>query len=271
MNQPFIGHVHELRRRLMKSAIVVLVGAVTAYFWHNTVLGWLEAPLRQSLYYSRVTGAFEFIMQACLLAGLLVAAPVIVYQIIEFVQPALPRRLSRRIVLGTLIASALLIISGVAFGYYISLPAALAFLGGIDTAHLHPLIAADSYLTFVMNYLLVFALVFLLPLIMLLVDHITPLPPAGLAKARKWVIIGAFAAALILPVAPDPVSQILLAMPIVVMYEVSIMAIRLRHRLRPARGVFASQSQSTLGATREQIRHRPNVLRGPAIIDLRGR
>jgi sec-independent protein translocase protein TatC len=232
MDLTFIGHVHELRRRLLISGVVVLLGGVVAYYFRQPLLGWLEAPLHQTLYYSRVTGAFEFIVQACLLVGFIIGAPFIIYQLYTFIQPALPRRLSKRSVTGLILLSSILMLTGIAFGYYVSLPTALHFLGSIDTAHLHPLIAADSYMKFIINYLAVFALVFLLPLFFLTADHISPLPTARLRRIRKWVIIGAFSAALILPVAPDPISQIMLALPIVVMYEVSVWLIVLSQHLR---------------------------------------
>ena len=229
MNQPFIGHVHELKRRLFRSALVVFLVAGLAYFWHGQILGWLEAPLRQTLYYSRVTGAFEFIVQACLLTGLLAAAPILLYEMIAFIRPALPRPIKMRTVVSVIIMAMILIFGGVAFGYYISLPAALNFLGTIDASHLHPLLAADSYLTFVMNYLAVFGLVFLLPLLIMFYDSVSPLPPSKMVAIRKWIIVGAFAAALILPIAPDPISQVLLALPLIVMYEFSIICLRIRH------------------------------------------
>ncbi|MBW4061721.1 twin-arginine translocase subunit TatC [Candidatus Saccharibacteria bacterium] len=238
MNQPFIGHVHELRRRLSWSALLVFAVAVAAYFWREPILRWLSAPLGQTLYYDRVTGAFEFVMQACLLAGVLAATPLIIYHLIAFIRPALPRPLSNKAIISTIILATLLIGAGVLFGYYVSLPAALTFLSHIDTTNLHPLIAANSYLTFVMAFLAIFGLVFLLPLLIILSDNIRPIPPSALIKARKWVIIGAFAAALILPIAPDPVSQVMLAMPIIIMYEISIWLIKYKAWRR--RGAIAT-------------------------------
>jgi sec-independent protein translocase protein TatC len=196
------------------------------------------------LYYSEVMGAFNFLMQACLLVGLLFAIPVVVYNLVAFVRPALPRPVSRRQVSGLVAASSLLSIGGAGFAYYVSLPLVLHFLSSVDVSHLHPLIAANSYLSFVLSYLGVFALIFQLPLLLLFIDHITPIPPAGLKRWRKWVVIVAFGAALILPVAPDPVSQIFLALPIVVLYQVSIWLIELTHHHR-TRVVRASEARPT--------------------------
>jgi Sec-independent protein secretion pathway component TatC len=98
----------------------VAIGTGLAYNWRGPILTWLEAPLRQTLYYSQVTGAFEFIVQACLLTGVLGVAPVIVYQLIAFIRPALSRPVSNRSVAALITLAVLLMVSGVAFGYYVT-------------------------------------------------------------------------------------------------------------------------------------------------------
>lgn len=289
MNQPFIQHLQELRARLAWSALVLGLGATAGYVWREAILNWLQTPLHATLYYTNVTGAFEFLMQACLLVGAIVAMPVLVYNLVAFIRPALPRPVSNRQIVGVVAASCLLTVSGVLFAYYVSLPAVLHFLRTIDVQHLHPLIAADSYLSFVMSYLAVFAAMFQLPLLVLFIDRITPIPPAALRKWRRWVIIGAFAAALILPIAPDPVSQVMLALPVVVLYEISLWLVVLAHSRhhRPRRQASARQAppppapQQRLPMAiavphhrRPQRPHRPPRMdpirsAGPAVIDLR--
>jgi sec-independent protein translocase protein TatC len=198
----------------------------------EALLSWLQAPLHGKLYYSQVMGAFDYLMQACLLVGILPAVPVLIYNLVSFVRPALPGTLSRGQIMRIVASSTILTIGGVLFAYYVSLPLVLRFLSSIDVAHLHPLIAANSYLTFVINYLTVFAIIFQLPLVVLFIDRITPIPPARMQRWRKWVILGAFSAAFILPIAPDPVSQIMLAVPIVILYEASLWLLLFRHRPR---------------------------------------
>ena len=285
MNAPFIEHVQELRARLAWSALVLGVGAAVGYVLRDVILDWLQAPLHATLYYTNVTGAFEFLMQACLLVGVIFAVPVLVYNLVAFVRPALPRPVSRGQIGGVVAASCVLTVSGVLFAYYVSLPAVLHFLRTIDVQHLHPLIAADSYLSFVMSYLAVFAAMFQLPLLVLFIDHITPIPPAALRKWRRWVIIGAFAAALILPIAPDPVSQLMLALPVVVLYEVSLWLVVLVHSRRhrhqaspppapprqpaPQRLPMAIAVPHQRPRTQRPARMDPIRSAGPAIIDLR--
>jgi len=274
MNQPFMEHVRELRRRLMVAAGVMLIGAGAGYVVRNPILAWLQAPLHGTLYYSQVLGAFNFLMQACLLVGLLPTIPVLVYNLIAFIQPALPRPVSKGQVIGMVAASSMLAAGGAAFAYYVSLPVVLHFLSHIAVSHLHPLIAADSYLNFVMNYLGVFALIFQLPLVLLFIDRIKPIPPASLKRFRKWVIAGAFGAALILPIAPDPVSQTMLALPVVVLYELSLWLVVLAHRHRahaaqlvPAHSLetVIPQSRPERAQTAEPVR--PRSARPPLAID----
>jgi sec-independent protein translocase protein TatC len=282
MNQPFIKHVQELRRRLMWCAIVLAIGAGVGYLLRDPILTWLQAPLHGKLYYSQVMGAFEFLMQACFLAGFIPAIPVIVYNLVSFVRPALPQPISRQQIFTIVAASSLLTVGGVLFAYYVSLPVVLRFLSSIDVSHLHPLIAANSYLSFVINYLAVFAAIFQLPLLMLFIDRITPIPPATLRKWRKWVILGAFAAAFILPIAPDPVSQVMLALPIIILYEVSIWLLVYRHRPRrtpvpevrqqPTR-IGTQRPMTVVAATGRPDRQAAGVdpfrVRRPKVIDMR--
>jgi sec-independent protein translocase protein TatC len=268
--QPFVQHLHELRRRLAASALVLGVGAGLGYLARDPILSWLQAPLHSSLYYTKVGGAFEFLMQACLLVGVVFAIPVLVYNLACFVRPALPQPVSRARLLGLVVASSFLTVGGIAFAYYLSLPAVLRFLSSIDVTHLHALIAADSYLSFVISYLAVFAAIFQLPLLITFIDRVTPIPPAFLKRWRKWVILGAFAAALILPIAPDPVSQVMLALPIVVLYEVSIWLVSWNHfRRRPRHSPQLAPVPASVPApvpTRPQPQRR---LAGPRVIDLR--
>jgi sec-independent protein translocase protein TatC len=278
VNQPFVQHIQELRRRLVWSVLALGVGSGLGYVWRDPILDWLQAPLHGTLYYSKITGAFEFLMQACLLVGVLLAIPVVVYNLISFIRPALPRPVSRARIASVVAASCLLTVAGVAFAYYVSLPAVLHFLATIDVSHLHPLIAADSYLSFVVSYLGVFAIIFQLPLLMLFIDRFIPLPPQRLKQWRKWVIVGSFTAALILPIAPDPVSQVMLALPIIVLYEVSLWLIVLAYarRSRPVRPQ-PTQLLQPLPAVPPRQSHtmqpqpvpRPAGAMGPRVLDLR--
>jgi sec-independent protein translocase protein TatC len=235
MKQTFIQHMHELRNRLSVLVAVLVLGAALGYCFRDQILAWLQAPLHATLYYGDVMGAFNYLMFACLVVGLLLAIPVLVYNLIAFVHPALPQPFTRAQILRLVVLSYGLTWGGAAFAYYVSLPLVLLFLTSVDISHLHQLIAAGSYLSFVIAYLAIFAAVFQLPLLLLFLDHITPIPPASLKRWRKWVIIGAFGVAIILPIVPDPVAQVMLALPVVLLYEISLWLIVLAHRRRSRR------------------------------------
>ena len=261
MNQTFINHVHELRRRLSWSALVLFIGAGLGLVFRMAILKWLEAPLHSQLYYGKVTGAFEFIMQIAFFVGLCFSLPMLVYQMISFIRPALPRSISNRLVLGVVVASSLLTIAGVSFAYYVSLPPVLHFLNNMSGGQLSAIIMADSYLNFLIMYLGIFAVVFQLPLLLLFIDRFTPLTPKKLGRWRKWVVVGSFAAALILPITPDPLSQMMLALPVVVLYELSIWMIWTVRHFQPYGAVRQSLEPVMLASAHHG---KPSTLR-PAI------
>ncbi len=236
MTQPLIEHVHELRRRLMWPVLVMLLGSTLGYVWHDALIGMLSHPLGMPLYYSTPGGGFQFVLLVSLLVGMLLALPILLYQLIRYVEPALStRRLTRRAVLGVMTASAVLAIMGVAFAFLVILPASLHFFAGFGSEPVRPLISASSYFSFTIGCLAAFAIIFQLPLIMLLINTIHRWPPGRLPHYRMHVIIGSFALALILPFTYDPLTQFLVALPIIVLYELSMGLIWMANR--PARVV----------------------------------
>jgi len=271
-----MDHLSELRGRLLCTVGVFLVGAVLGFLLRVDIIHYLQSPLHQSLYYTTPTGSFEFVMQVSGLIGLIAALPVLVYNLLRFLEPALPKRLTKGL-LGLVVGlSFTLAMAGVAFAYYVSLPTALHFFGSVGSSTLMPLISIEQYFRFVFAYLMTFAVVFQLPLLILLLDHVTPLSPGGLRKARKFVIAGAFGIALIMPSAPDPVSQIILALPIILLYEVSLAVVWARSlRRRPGKALAATSAvidsgsiprpKSNPDAVVEHTRRRPPV----SVLDLR--
>jgi sec-independent protein translocase protein TatC len=225
-------HLQELGRRLLYPLAILIAGSILAYVVREPIIAFLRHPLGQPLYYTSPTGSFEFVMQICLLVGFLLALPVLCYNLIRFIEPALSRPLSRRGIAGLLLASYGLSLTGAAFGYYLSLPAALHFFGLIGTSNLQPLISVNQYLSFLLGHLATFAALFQLPLILLFINRFTPLTPAHFSKARKFVIVGAFALALIIPAAPDPLSQTIIAFPIIGLYELSSVLVWLANARR---------------------------------------
>jgi sec-independent protein translocase protein TatC len=222
----------------MACALVMLVGSVVGFIFRGPVIAMLQRPLGQELFYTSPQGSFDFVVRVSMLIGLFVTLPVVVYNLLRFVEPALPRPLGRRTLFFVVGSSVGLTLCGAAFAYFVGLPAALHFFAAVGTQQLHALISADRYFSFVLAYLATFAVVFHLPLLLLLVNHITPLGPGSLGRWRKFVVAGAFAVALVIPSAPDPLSQVILALPLIALYEVSIWLVWLANRRRvtsPAR------------------------------------
>lgn len=236
--QTALEHLHELWQRALYCVGVLIVGGAFGYFFRLQIINFLHRPLGQQLYYTSPMGSFNFVMQVCLLIGFMAALPVICYNLLRFVEPALRKRLSQRVVVIVLASSFVLAIGGAAFGYYLTLPFALKFFGQVGTSSLRPLISVNEYFSFILGYLGTFAAVFQLPLLLLFINHITPFKPGGLSKWRKHVYIGAFAISLVMPSSPDPLSQVSLAIPVIILYELSIGLIWLanrKHRRVPAK------------------------------------
>ena len=269
-----MDHVRELRRRLIWCVGVFLLGGMAGYIWRAEIISFLQSPLHQQLYYTSPAGSFNVIMQVCAVAGLILALPVIVFHLLRFAEPALLRPLPKRLLTSVVISSLILATGGAAFAYYLSLPVALQFFGSVGTSHLEALISVDTYFRFVFTYLTAFAIIFQLPLVLLVIDHIFPLGPGTLRKWRKFVVVGAFGLALITPTAPDPLSQLFLAVPIIGLYELSIFAIwlRLGRRPKPAPELApaAAKSAPTIPSVASGV---PRRALPPAlpVLDLRGR
>ena len=227
----FLDHVHELQGRLFAIVLAFLVVAGAAYPFFDKIVAVIVAPLDkgQELVYLTPGGAFSFIIKVCLYIGIMGALPVIIYQLYQFLMPAV-RRVHLRVVLGYTLASLVLAIIGVVFAYVVSLPAALHFLTSFDLYHINPMLTIDSYFSFVMTYLLAGALLFQLPIVMLIINSVTPLTPSKLMGAQRGIIVGSFVVAAIISPTPDALNQVLLASPMIVMYQLGIIIIWFRNR-----------------------------------------
>lgn len=234
----FLDHVRELQWRLFVVAVAFLAVGGAAYPFFGRIVDVLLAPLggNHQLVYLTPGGAFGFIIQICMYVGIIGALPVAMYHTYRFVMPAVQVVTLRRVLAYT-VASLLLAVVGVVFAYYVLLPAALQFLTSFNLHDINPMLTVDSYLSFVMAYVLAGALLFQLPLVMLIINRVKPLTPGRLMKAQPYIIVGSLVAAAVVSPTPDAVNQLLLALPVVVMYQVGIVIIWWRNRrtrLQPA-------------------------------------
>ncbi len=226
-------HLAELRKRLAYSLIALLIGTAIGYNLREQVISILVKPLGKQLYYTNPTGGLDFLLKICMFIGFIVALPVIVYNLIQFVAPAVKNRLAER---GAkiLFYSVILAAAGMTFAYVVCLPAALKFLGEFTSGKIESLITASEYFNFVMLYLGGFAALFQMPLIFVFVNKINRLNAKKLMSKQRVVILVGFVVAAILTPTPDPLNQTLMALPIIVLYQLSVSAVWLANRRRPA-------------------------------------
>jgi sec-independent protein translocase protein TatC len=230
-----VHHVREIQIRLLAIASVLIAGMIVGYVYYEPLFEFIKAPLNAPLHYMSPAGSFTLIIKICLMIGVIVALPVAVYNAIMFIQPALEKRLSRARVYLTTLASLLLAGGGAAFGFLIILPLALHFFYKFQVSGLVAIISADEYLQFVVSIIVTFALIFQLPLLISLIDHITPLPPKKLLKIEKYIIVGSIFIGVVVPFALDPTVQLLIASPIIILYNLSIVIVLLQHAARKRR------------------------------------
>lgn len=231
--KPFLDHLLELRRRLVVCVLFIAIGSGIGYAIHQDLLKIIQAPLGEKLYFTSPTGGFNFIFALCLGFGLLVALPCIIYQILAFLRPALPEKKQVKLFWYPFF-SAILASLGILFAYFISLPAALHFLTNFGGDGIESLITTDSYFRFALAYLIGFAVLFQLPLLLIAINRITPLQPKKLMKGQKYIIVGSFLVAAILTPTPDPFNQLLMAGPIIILYQVSILLVWMINIRKPS-------------------------------------
>jgi len=220
VNKPFISHLQELRSRFLICLLIFLSGSVLGYIIQDKILYLLLLPLDQALYYSSPAGGFNFTFGLAFLFGFLITIPFFIFHTLRFIEPALPDKVKHSFIMIFLSAS-LLMLFGIIFAYFVSLPAALHFLGKFTSTQVKSLISTGEYLSFVTRYLIGFGVIFQLPLVMLVVNQINKLDVKTLVKLLRWVVLLSFVIAGIITPTPDLYNQVLMAVPIIVLYLLS--------------------------------------------------
>jgi sec-independent protein translocase protein TatC len=244
---PFMEHLGELRVRIMRSLIALLVGLAIAFPFSQRVVDWLARPIVKSgntLVFLAVTEAFWVQMKVALFLGLFIAAPGILWQVWRFVEPGLHLH-EKKYAVPFVVIGSLLFIGGGAFSLLVVTPNAIAFLLSYARPGLQPMISIGSYVDFLVKFTLAFGAVFEVPLAMTLAARMGLVTPKTFARNRKYAILGAFITAAILTPTPDMVNQSLMAGPIIILYEIGIVTARVFGRARrkpvsePAAGTTA--------------------------------
>jgi sec-independent protein translocase protein TatC len=250
---PFIAHIRELRKRLFYVAITVIAFGGIAYAVNEPITQLLLGPAGdQQFIYTTPGGGFDFLFKLCLYTGIAASIPVIVYQLLRYLQPLIQKDAMRFIAWGS-VASAFLAIAGILFGYLMGLPAAMHFLlQGFSSDQIKALISIQSYMSFVMLYLLGSALLFQVPLVLILINRIKPLQPGKLMKFQRWFILIAFIVGAIVNPSPNVQDQLMLSIPMILMYQLGIVlvwAINRRHR-KPKKVLQLLQKDEEMRASR---------------------
>jgi sec-independent protein translocase protein TatC len=227
-------HLGELRVRIVRSLIAVLIGLVIAFPASPYIMDFLSGPIERTgntLVFLAVTEAFWVKMKVALFAGLFLASPAILWQVWRFVSPGLHAQ-EKKYAVPFVVIGSLLFIGGGAFSLLVVTPRAVAFLLSYAGPGLQPMISIGSYFDFLLKFTLAFGAVFEVPLALTLASRMGLVTPKGLAKNRKYAILGAFVAAAILTPTPDMINQSLMAGPIIILYEIGIVCARVFGRRR---------------------------------------
>ena len=249
--QTLIDHLHELRARLFWIVLALIIAASIGYFIQNQIMAVIMAPLGgQRLVYLTPIGGFNFLFRVSLYFGVGLILPVIIYHLYRFLEPLMEKRRRRSVVL-YIVSSFLLAIAGACFAYFGSLPAAMHFLTGFNIQNVSAMLTVDSYLTFVITYVLGFAALFQIPLILMIINSIKPLPPRKLMGFQRYVILVAFILAAVISPTPDVTNQTILAVPIILMYQVGVLLVWVQDRNKKRK---PTQSAAPLHPTRETLR-----------------
>ena len=220
-----LRHLRELQWRMMLVAAFFVIGACLAYAYQAYLIPIILGPLHgEQLIYLNPAGGFSFIFLISIYAGIALSFPVLVQQLYAFLRPALPLKAQKKSPL-IILSSFLLLVTGVLFGYFVAVPNALAFLFEFADQYVQASLTADSYLNFIIAYTIGIGIVFQIPLLLLLIDTIKPMSPGGLLKSEKWVIVIAFIVAAIITPTPDPINQAIIAGPVIVIYQLGVIAV----------------------------------------------
>ena len=249
---PFTLHLEELRRRLVIAFITVVVAFGACFNYSEFLYRWLVKPMRENIvisldkpYLSFVprevvhdlvflapAEAFWMHMKVSLIAALVIAMPVVFWQVWGFMSPGLLKK-EKRMAIPFVFVTSTLFLMGTAFCFIIVLPFAMNFLLNFRTESLTPMISVEKYVDFCLKFIIAFGVIFELPVVMVFLSRMGVVTPAWLASNRKYAVLAAFIAAALLTPTPDAFNQTLMAVPIMVLYEGGIWSARLFGKRKP--------------------------------------
>lgn len=236
---PLLDHLIELRTRLIRSILALLVGFGVCLYFADPILGFLVQPLKDAfpdgqgqLIFTQLPEIFFVELKVALFAGFMVSFPIIANQLWAFIAPGLYAT-EKKAFLPFLVMTPVLFLGGASLAYYVVMPTAfewfLGFGGEAGGLEVQALPTAGDYLSLVMQFVLAFGITFLLPVLLMLLHRAGIVTRAQLAGARRYVIVAVVAlAAVVTP--PDPGSQIILAVPLLILFEGALLLMRFQER-----------------------------------------
>jgi len=228
---PFVDHLEELRWRLLKSLLAVVILSLAAFYFSDYLMKFFVVPAGNiKLHVTEVTGSFYAYLKVSLITGIVAASPIVFYQLWAFVSPGLyPREKAH--VLPMVFVSTVLFLVGAGFCYLVMLPFSLKFLISFSGELLSPIITVGSYLTFAGVMMLAFGIGFEMPVAAYFLGKAGIVSSRFLAKGRRYAIVLILIVAALLTT-PDVATQCLLALPLYVLYEVSIIVVKVTGKKR---------------------------------------
>lgn len=235
---PLLDHLIELRSRLLKALLAIGMAFAVCLYFAKEIFAILVQPLvaagQGKLIYTQLFEAFFVEIKVALFAAMMIAFPVIAIQLWRFVAPGLFQQ-EKRALLPFLVATPVLFSIGASFAYYLTIPIALKFLlgyqGDVGGITQEALPTVGNYLSFTMQFIMAFGIAFLLPILLMLIERAGIVTRDQLVSSRRYMVVGAFViAAVCTP--PDVLSQLLLAVPLCILYELTLFAIWFTQRRR---------------------------------------
>lgn len=225
----FVEHLEELRSRLIKSIVAIVIASCVFYLRIDSILSVLIRPIGKVVFTSPAD-AFMARITLTFFGGLFLALPVVLYQIWKFVAAGLKANETRYVYFFAPFSLLLFVLGGL-FAYFFMIPIAVRFLLGFSSELIVPMITIENYISFVGMLILGFGIVFELPLVLMFLTKIGIVTPDFLARKRRHaVVLILIFSAIFTP--PDAVSQMIMAVPLMVLYEIGIAACRLIYRRR---------------------------------------
>lgn len=236
---PLTAHLEELRSRMTRILIAVGVGFCVCYAVKEELFRIITKPLTSVLppssfmIYTNLPEAFFIYMKIAFFASLFLTAPYTLYQIWKFISPGLFVR-EKRYVIPFVLTSSLLFVAGILFGYFIVLPPAFAFFMTFSSDILKPMISFKEYISLMLKFLLAFGVVFEIPVFIFFLAKIGVVNAKMLSRHRRYAVLVIFIVAAVLTPTPDVITQTLMALPMMVLYEVGIVVAKFAQKKKSA-------------------------------------